>query len=104
MITPENIVAHELCGLKVEVVKSTDLGRIGLKGEVVDETQHTLVIKNQKGEKRVPKSECIFVFDLPPEVKKTSVFETKVQVDGAAIHFKPVDRVKRGLKIKRKWR
>lgn len=94
MITPQNLVAHELCGLKVEVVGSSDAGRIGTHGEVVWETQHTLVISTKEGEKKVPKTECTFVFDLPP----------KVRVEGAAIDHKPVERVKRGLKLMRRWR
>jgi len=94
MITPQNLVAHELCGLAVEVVDSTDRSRIGTGGKVVWETQHTLVIATGDGEKVVPKAECAFVFDLPP----------KVRVEGSAIHHKPADRVKRGLKLMRKWR
>lgn len=94
MITPENLVAHELCGLKVKVESSTDARRKGVKGVVVWETQHTLVIQTKEGEKIVPKKECVFTFDLPPAVR----------IDGELLGSKPVERTKRGLKIMRRWR
>ena len=92
MITPQNLVAHELCGLNVEVSSSTDKGRAGTRGTVVWETQHTLIVLTEEGEKIVPKRECIFTFFIPE----------KVQVDGKSIEFKPVERTKRGLKIMRR--
>ncbi len=94
MIKPENLIAHELCGLEVEVVGSTDKGRMETEGEVVWETFHTLVVSTEKGEKVVPKQGTVFVFDLPP----------KVRVEGESIHFRPVDRTKKGIKLMRRWR
>ena len=89
-ITGKNILGHEIIGLEVKVIKSTDHGREGIVGVVVDETQNTLVIlgshKNKMQEKFVlPKKECELEFDLKNE---------KVIVKGNDILKRPEDRVK----------
>lgn len=85
-ITKENILGHEMIGLEVKVIKSTDKGREGEKGVVVDETRNTFVLTGKKGEKiTVPKKECEFEFDLKDE---------KVIVKGNDILKKSEDRVK----------
>lgn len=45
-LTPETLTRHELCGLHVEVVESTDPSRVGIAGRVVRETTNTLVIES----------------------------------------------------------
>jgi len=89
--TPENLVYHELIGLPVEVSRSTDSGRTGLRGLVVDETRNTLVIKGDRGLKVIPKAESWFIFHLD---------EKKVEVDGKILAYRPEDRIKKiGKKI-----
>ncbi|GGL50675.1 ribonuclease P protein component 1 [Halocalculus aciditolerans] len=44
-LTPETLTRHELAGLHVEVVESTDPSRVGLSGRIVRETMNTLVIE-----------------------------------------------------------
>jgi len=87
MITERNLVRHELIGLEVEVVKSTNKSQIGIKGKVVDETYKMLVIETEKGEKKVAKKDCVFVFKIPSG--------KKVQVEGWLLVGKPEDRIKR---------
>jgi len=89
------ILADELIGLKVEIVDSTDKGRIGIKGRVVDETMKMLVIETERGIKKVPKAECVFLFDYRGK---------KVKVDGRLLVARPEDRIKRAFHLKRKWR
>lgn len=84
-ITQKNIMSHELVGLGVQVVESTDKNKKGLKGIVVDETKNVLVIDNAGVEKKVPKKEAVFEFALGSE---------KAMVDGKKICFRPEDRVK----------
>ena len=86
-ITPRNILRHELIGLPVKIVKSSNKNQVGIKGRVVDETYHTLVIETPKGEKRVEKKSCVFVFTLPDN--------TKVEVEGKLIVGRPEDRIKK---------
>jgi ribonuclease P protein subunit POP4 len=86
-ITPQNLVRHELIGLKVKVVKSTDSSQKGISGKVVDESYSTLIIESNGKEKRVAKSNCVFVFTLPDK--------KKVEVDGKVIVSRPEDRIKK---------
>ncbi|MFA6268659.1 MAG: ribonuclease P protein component 1 [archaeon] len=89
-ITAKNILVHEMIGLKVKVIKSTDAGRIGLSGVVVNETQNTFVIQSAEVEFIIPKKECEFEFDLEDE---------KVNVNGNDCLKRPEERL-RNVKIK----
>jgi ribonuclease P protein subunit POP4 len=89
MITEKNLVRHELIGLEVEVKKSTNKSQIGIKGRVVDETYNMLVIETRKGEKKVEKKSCVFVFKLPNG--------KKVEVEGWVLVGRPEDRIKKKL-------
>jgi ribonuclease P protein subunit POP4 len=89
MITEKNLVRHELIGLEVEVRKSTNKSQIGIKGRVIDETYNMLVIETEKGEKKVEKKSCVFVFKLPNG--------KKVEVEGWVLVGGPEDRIKKKL-------
>lgn len=91
----EDILADELIGLRVEVVESTDPGKVGLKGKIVDETKHLLVLETEKGAKKVPKAESVFVFNYKGK---------KVKVDGRLLDSRPENRIKKARHISRKWR
>lgn len=86
-ITPQNLVRHEFCGLFVSIVKSTDPSQKGLKGKIIDETYKTLKIETKKGERIIPKENCVFVFTLPNK--------HKVEVDGKLLVSRPEDRIKK---------
>ncbi|HDI31799.1 MAG TPA: hypothetical protein ENF80_03175, partial [Thermofilum sp.] len=62
-IRPDNILIHEIIGLKVEVVDSLNKSLIGLKGKIIDETMKTLIIHTSKGRKVVEKKVAVFVFE-----------------------------------------
>ena len=47
-VTPETLPRHELNGLHVRVVESTDPSRVGIEGEVVSETMRTLVVSEER--------------------------------------------------------
>ncbi len=89
------ILADELIGLQVRVEKSTDPGREGLRGKVVDETRNTLVVDTGRGEKVLPKAECIFAFHYKGRW---------VRVDGRLLVARPEDRIKKARHLGRKWR
>ncbi len=82
-----NIMFHELIGLRIMVVKSSEDTLNGLSGEVVDETQHTLKVKTNKGLKIIPKSIVTISVELT-----NGTFAT---VDGKKISFRPEDRIGR---------
>ncbi len=91
MITPENIVRHELIGLTVKVASSADKSAVGAEGRVIDETRNMLVIETKSGEKRLVKGQSVFSFRLPSSGKW-------VRVDGKVIVARPEDRIKKKLK------
>ena len=90
-ITPQNIVRHELIGLKVKITTSSDKTQKGLQGTVIDETYNMLKIGTREGkevkEKAVTKQNNVFIFTLPNKVK--------VQVDGKLLVSRPEDRIKK---------
>ena len=55
MITLENILMHELVGLKTVISDSPDKHIIGLYGTIVDETKSMFVINTKKGLKMIQK-------------------------------------------------
>lgn len=98
-ITAQNVVRHELCGLRVKVEKSTDKSLEKLRGKVIDESYNILKIEGikrrggkKRGEKKpkvksIPKRNSIFIFTLPNGVK--------VEVDGRLLVGRPEDRIKK---------
>lgn len=106
-ITPKNILKHELIGLEVKIDKSTSKSMEGLKGTVIDESYSTITMETKvkkRGRKKktkkdsqkeefktvekvIPKSNSIFIFDIPNGVK--------VQVDGRVLVGRPEDRIKK---------
>jgi ribonuclease P protein subunit POP4 len=87
VITPKNIVKHELIGLVLEVADSDNPSARGLKGTVVNETRNTLVIETAKGEKTLLKDNCTLIFSLPSG--------ERVKIDGKVLVARPEDRVKK---------
>lgn len=88
LITPYNIVRHELIGLEVKVSSSSNPYLKGVSGIVVDETRNMLFIEGSDGRvRKIPKSCCKFKFKLPSGVI--------VEVDGRVIVGRPEDRLTR---------
>ncbi len=55
MITLDNIISHEMIGLKALVTNSPNSEIIGLNGTIVDETKSMFTIKNGNNFKNIPK-------------------------------------------------
>jgi ribonuclease P protein subunit POP4 len=86
MISPRNLIRHELIGLGVEIVDSTDPTLKNLKGRIIDETKNTLTIDVAVRRKKVAKGICTFVFRLNG---------ARVEVSGKVIVGRPQDRIKK---------
>ena len=80
-INSKNLINHEMIGLIVKVIKSTDPMKTNMTGKIIDETKNTFVLANGK---ILPKKECVFEFDI----------NEKVLLDGKTIMKRPEDRVK----------
>ncbi len=91
----KTIVLHELIGLKVDVVKSHDRSRQGLRGFVVDETKNTLLIETPSGRKVIPKLDSAFKF---------AYGRSRFVVDGKEINFRPYERLEKSFKFYKKRR
>ncbi len=82
-----NILFHELIGLNVSIVGSSDETLMGLSGEVIDETKQTLRVKSEQGVKIVPKANVTLKVDLPDG--------QSVTISGKKIMYRPEDRIRR---------
>lgn len=93
-ITPHNLTQHELIGLRVEVVESTNSDLMGIAGMVVDESKNMLVIESPEDRRHrmVEKLCSVFVFHLDG---------TKVKVDGRLLHSQPENRIQKKRRNKR---
>ncbi|MBU5575278.1 MAG: ribonuclease P protein component 1 [Candidatus Aenigmatarchaeota archaeon] len=91
-LNEKTILMHELIGLKVEVVNSSNAANIGICGTVIDETKNTIKIKTSKGIKTIPKEGNEFIFILPNEMK--------IKIKGERLKKRPEERLK--IKVK-KW-
>ncbi|WP_286679479.1 ribonuclease P protein component 1 [Methanobacterium sp. 42_16] len=88
MITPHNIMRHELVGLEVEITHSLHGDLKGIHGRVVDETKNTITIEDGEGyEKIIPKGSVTFEFTLPNGVT--------IELKGEIIVSRPEDRIKK---------
>ncbi len=92
MRSPENLVRHELIGLRVKVVESSNKRNVGISGKVIDESRNIIVIEKAKGkEVKLAKEHNVFVFSLGKQ---------NVRIDGKILVGRPEDRIKKKFK---KW-
>jgi ribonuclease P protein subunit POP4 len=85
MISARNILRHELLGLEVLVSTASNPHHAGVRGQIIDETKNTLLIRTSDGKKRVPKMRSVFRLILENGLK--------LDVDGSALTGSPERRV-----------
>jgi ribonuclease P protein subunit POP4 len=88
MITPYNLLRHELVGLPLKVVS----GKKTLEGMVEEETEKTFKVKTQSGVKTVVKESSVLEFRLP--------HDAVVEVEGKLLLGRPEDRIKKKHRIR----
>lgn len=91
MITPQNILRHELTGLDVRVEQAQNQFLKGISGLVVHETRNMVWIRTDTGVKKVAKNGVVFRFTLPSG--------KRVDVTGAVLVMAPEKRI--NMRIKR---
>lgn len=92
MITPRNIIRHELIGLECAVLKSKNKKQEGISGTVADETRNTIAMMRNENTLKIAKDGTEFVFTLPGG--------KKVKVSGKLLVARPENRIRIRL---RKW-
>lgn len=91
MITPYNLLRHELCGLDARVIKSRDPD-LRAQGTITGETRDTLTLKTPNGEKKIIKKDVELEIRLPKDAV--------VHVDGRLLSGRPADRIKKKIRIR----
>jgi ribonuclease P protein subunit POP4 len=85
MISPQNVLRHELIGLDVLVSGARNPLHKGISGRIVDETKNLLIIETPKGVKRIPKMHSRFQLHLPNS--------ELVEIDGSVMVLAPEKRI-----------
>jgi len=65
MISPQNVIRHELIGLDVLVVHASNPAQRGISGRIIDETRNMLIIAADCGVRKIPKRLSVFRITLP---------------------------------------
>jgi ribonuclease P protein subunit POP4 len=93
MITANNILAHELIGLDVEITKNGNCLGSKLYGKIVFETKNMILLNTSFGIRRVPKA----------IVKKARFFlsDGGCFISGISLIGRPEDRVSRIFELKK---
>ena len=85
MITPRNVLRHELIGLDVLVSGAANPLQRGMAGRIIDETRNLLVIETRNGIRRVAKMHSTFRVSLPGR--------ELVEIDGSVLVLAPEKRI-----------
>ena len=91
MITPYNVLRHELVGMQACVSKAKHAGYESIAGVIIRETKNTLTIKQNGKNKTIPKDAAVFELTLDNG--------TRVRADGRLLLARPEDRVKKKIRI-----
>ncbi len=92
-VTPENVTRHEITGLPIHIVESTDPSFVCRKGIILGESKEMIHFRTQDREVNAPKSNCVFDVTLPDN--------TVVRIDGEVLRGRPEDRMKK--RLSRSW-
>ena len=94
----KNIVLHELIGLDVEIINSSDRSQIGITGRIIDEGKNTFSVETSKGIKTVVKKISTLKIAVP------GIRNGSFVVEGTEIGFRPHERIEKGLKFYKRRR
>ena len=81
----KDIIRYELIGLTAEVTDSKNKSNIDIKGKIIDETKHTIVIEHKGKQKRLFKNNIAF---------KLKINNQTTIIKGELLLGKPKERIK----------
>ena len=90
MISPQNVIRHELIGLDVLVVHASNPAQTGISGRIIDETRNMLIIAAERGVRKIPKRLSTFRITLPDG--------RMVEVNGSVLVMAPEKRITMQIK------
>ncbi|NYT04970.1 MAG: ribonuclease P protein component 1 [Methanomicrobiales archaeon] len=93
MITPQNVLRHELIGLYARVASAPNPSHEGRAGIITDESRNMLVLATPCGIKKIPKRYALFDLCLPDD--------TRVRVDGSVLVMQPEKRISMRIRNQR---
>jgi ribonuclease P protein subunit POP4 len=87
MITPKNILSHELIGLRATILTSVQPRVVGLCGTIIFETKNMLTLRTNTGPKKISK--------LSAEIMRVLLPSSVCFIRGPSLIGRPEDRVSR---------
>jgi ribonuclease P protein subunit POP4 len=87
MITPKNILSHELIGLHATILTSPQPRVVGLSGTIIFETKNMLTLRTNSGPKKISK--------LSAEKMRMLLPSSVCFIRGPSLIGRPEDRVSR---------
>lgn len=85
MITPKNILSHELIGLSATIISSPQHTVVGLSGTVILESKNTITLRTSTGPKKISK--------LSAKKMKVYLPSSTCFIRGPSLIGRPEDRV-----------
>ncbi len=73
-----SLLSSLLIGKDLEVVKSSDPNKIGLKGKIIFEDKKRFILKNNQKYIIIPKRECLFKIDgilIPGKILEQEIWD-----------------------------
>lgn len=94
MITPQNLIRHELVGLDAKVSECNDKRCIGISGCIIDETKDMILMMSDLNKIWLAKNKMTLDITIPSG--------DVVRVFGERISGRPEDRIRK--KVPAKWK
>ena len=93
MISPENILAHELIGMNIEIITKDNHGFYNLHGRILFESKNMILLQTIFGIKKIPKE----------MIKKARLLISGRDcfINGFSLLQRPEDRVSRIFELKK---
>ncbi len=104
-LVPHNIIHHELIGLDIKVVDSTNSSLNGIDGRIIDETKNMFKVETDDMEKMIPKSGSSFIFTISSSHQMNDgkrYLPSNIKVDGRLLLSQPENRIQ--TRFRKKFR